>query len=146
MAQTPLYRVGFQFKCSPEYMAPVERSGGSHDKETLDTMTLYALTSVISESRTLYTFIPWRFTTGLLLFILHGLLLTNTEYKQSWKRFWRFSSPTPCASRSPYIIPDKWLSNIFIKPSSVGAPTTSKGKLFHSLIVLAGDFLEVSFD
>ncbi|ETE58900.1 Luc7-like protein 3, partial [Ophiophagus hannah] len=33
-------------------------------------------------------------------------------------------------------IPDRWLSNLYLKTSPDGAPTTSGGQLFHWLIVL----------
>ncbi|ETE57931.1 hypothetical protein L345_16349, partial [Ophiophagus hannah] len=49
------------------------------------------------------------------------------------------SSPTPCLSRRPSTISDRWDPNLFLKVSSDGAPTTSKGKLFRWLIVLTGE-------
>ncbi|KAK9400461.1 Srst: Octapeptide-repeat protein T2 [Crotalus adamanteus] len=41
------------------------------------------------------------------------------------------SRPAPNSSRRPYTISDKWLSSLFLKTSSDGAPTYSGGRLFH---------------
>ncbi|ETE64587.1 IgGFc-binding protein, partial [Ophiophagus hannah] len=57
----------------------------------------------------------------------------------------RSSRRTPCPSRRPYTISGKWEPNLFLNASSDEAPTTSKVKLFHWLIVLASGGIHILF-